>query len=105
MTDTAAGWARQDPAPRPGLVLVSRCVRPAAVPSKVVRCDYCDARCWLSRKTGASTMALAAQVSENGQVKIMCSDPADPGGACFERFMADLERRQGGAAAGRSAPL
>jgi len=51
--------------------LVARCseVPVPPVPSQVVQCANCDAPCWLSLYSGASTLALAALT---GDARIMC---------------------------------
>lgn len=46
-----------------------------AVPSSVVRCGQCGHNCWLSARTGASTVALAAQY---GPVEFLCGTCLDP---------------------------
>lgn len=51
------------------MVVVVRCTTPPAVPSSVVQCSYCGHDCWLSRYSGASTLALAAA---QGDPSIMC---------------------------------
>ena len=56
----------------PSLVIVARVDDgPAAVPSDVVRCDGCGARCWLSIATGGETIQLAQFLSP--VVLITCS--------------------------------
>jgi len=51
-------------------VLVMRCDEgDALVPSRVVRCSACGADCWLSRRTGAGTLARARA---SGDGKILC---------------------------------
>jgi hypothetical protein len=52
-------------------VLVARCDEsPAYVPSRVVNCAVCHAECWLSEKTGDSTVAAAVA---SGDGRIMCT--------------------------------
>lgn len=43
---------------------------PAYVPSRVVVCEHCGADCWLSEKTGDSTIAAAAAM---GRAVITCT--------------------------------
>lgn len=66
---------------RPALVLVVRCTTEPAVPSTVVTCAVCREDCWLSVRTGPSTVALARSLSENGEIFIMCT-------ACLDVAMA-----------------
>ena len=53
------------------------------VPSRVVQCARCGADCWLSEKTGDSTLALA---SATGDAEINCMP-------CFEaRLELEMQR-------------
>lgn len=56
------------------LVLVMRCVDAPVpgVPSRVVRCAGCGCECWLSKATGAQTVALAATLGEPSFTCLPC---------------------------------
>lgn len=62
------------------MVLVMRCDEgPAWVPSRVVQCSCCGDDCWLSKKTGDST--VAASLATSGEA-LFCCHP------CLERALA-----------------
>lgn len=55
-------------------ILVVRCTTEAAVPSRIVKCEWCNEDCWLSDYSGDSTIALAESM---GTAAFTCSQ-------CFE---------------------
>jgi hypothetical protein len=56
------------------MLVVGRCSDgDAAVPSNVVKCTRCQEDCWISKATGAQSMALAEMT---GDKRIIC-------GACL----------------------
>lgn len=58
------------------MVLVMRCDEgPAHVPSDVVTCFSCGADCWLSKFSGASTIAASQQTA--GESLLVCQPCLD----------------------------
>jgi hypothetical protein len=56
-----------------GIVLVTRVDRgEAAVPSRVVNCSDCQAPCWLSLRTGDSTLATARLIGGGQEPRLLC---------------------------------
>jgi hypothetical protein len=55
--------------------LLMRCADgEAAVPSDVVRCDACGQDCWLSKHSGAQTLALARLTGDSRKLCSHCFD-------------------------------
>lgn len=59
------------------MILVVRCTTPPAVPSDVVKCSGCGHDCWLSKYSGASTLALARATGDD---RIICN-------VCLEKIV------------------
>jgi hypothetical protein len=60
--------------PPPGLVLVIRAAIPSAVPSRIVKCAWCDHDCWLSKRTGDDTITAARTYAGGVEPVITCAE-------------------------------